>query len=84
MGASLLPFAVEVLGWAGMALIIGAYFLVTVRRVDSDSRLYQWMNVAGALGLIVNGAWNHAYPSTVLNVIWAGIGFYALSVRRTR
>jgi hypothetical protein len=84
MAGSLLPVAVEILGWIGMALIIGAYFLVTVRRVDSSSLLYQWMNVIGALGLIVNGAWNHAYPSTVLNVIWAGIGFYALAARRSR
>jgi hypothetical protein len=73
---------IEVLGWAGMALILGAYGLLSAGRVASDSKTYQFMNIAGAAGFIVNSGANGAYPSAALNVCWIAIGFYALSRRR--
>jgi hypothetical protein len=36
------------------------------------------MNVFGAAGFVVNSGWNGALPSAVMNVIWLGIGAYAL------
>ena len=71
-------FVVEFVGWVGALLILGAYALVTAARVDARSRTYQWMNVAGAVGLIVNGTANRALPSVFLNVVWLGIGAVAL------
>ncbi len=40
--------------------------------------MFQSMNVAGAAGLVVNSAWHGAVPSTVLNVIWLGVGLATL------
>ena len=76
--------AVEAAGWIGAALILGAYVLVTAGKVTGQSSLFQWMNVAGALGFIVNGWWHRALPSAVLNVIWAAIGLVALWKIRQR
>jgi hypothetical protein len=45
--------------------------------LTGHSLLYQAMNVVGAAGFIVNGWWHGALPSTVLNVIWMGIGIIA-------
>jgi hypothetical protein len=73
---------IEVLGWAGTALILGAYGLLSAGKVASDSKTYQFMNIAGAAGFIVNSGANGAYPSAALNVCWIAIGFYALSRRR--
>ena len=73
-----LEVAVEVAGWAGAALILSAYLLITMGKVTGQSALYQWMNVAGAAGFIVNGWWHGAVPSAVLNVIWMMIGGVAL------
>ncbi len=70
---------VEIAGWAGALLILGGYALLTAGKVDARSALYQGMNVAGAAGFIVNGWWHGALPSAVLNVIWMGIGLFALS-----
>jgi hypothetical protein len=75
---SAVEIAVEVAGWTGAALILGAYVLVTAGRVTGQSPLFQWMNVAGAIGFIINGWWHRALPSAVLNVIWAAIGLMAL------
>ena len=70
--------AIEVIGWAAALLILGAYALLTAGKLKADDRAYQWMNVAGALGFIVNSGWNGAVPSAALNVVWAGIGLTAL------
>ena len=62
-----------------MLLILGAYALLTAGKLDARSPTYQWMNVVGAAGFIVNSGWNGAIPSAALNVVWMGIGIYALS-----
>ena len=79
--------AVEAAGWAGAALILLAYLLLSMGKVTGQSTLYQGMNVAGAAGFIVNGWWHGALPSAVLNVIWLLIGAFALlriTARRRR
>ena len=58
--------------------IVAAYAMLTAGRIGFDSRVYQWMNVAGAAGFIVNSGWHGAVPSAALNVIWVGIGIVAL------
>ena len=74
-----MQIAVEIVGWAGAALILLAYLLLSMGRVTGQSAAYQWMNVAGAAGFVVNGWWHGALPSTALNVLWMGIGIVALS-----
>jgi hypothetical protein len=76
--------AVEVAGWAGASLILLGYLLITAGKLTGQSALYQWMNVAGAAGFIVNGWWHGALPSAVLNVIWLLIGAVALIRLRSR
>ena len=75
---SLTELAVEAVGWIGAALILLGYLMVTTGRLTGQSAAFQWMNVAGAAGFIVNGWWHGALPSTALNVIWMGIGIVAL------
>ncbi|HYI41713.1 MAG TPA: hypothetical protein VE053_15500 [Allosphingosinicella sp.] len=59
---------------------------MTTGKVTGRSPLFQWMNLAGAAGFVVNG-WAHgALPSASLNVIWMAIAAVALVgiVRRRR
>jgi hypothetical protein len=72
-----LEIAVEVAGWAGASLILGAYLLLSTGRVTGQSLLYQGMNVAGAAGFVTNGWWHGAVPSATLNVLWLLIGVFA-------
>jgi hypothetical protein len=69
---------IDVLGWAAMVLIVWAYALLSAGRISADSKTYQFMNIAGAAAFIVNSGAKGAYPSAALNVIWIGIGVYAL------
>jgi hypothetical protein len=75
---TLTELAVEAVGWVGAALILLGYLMVTTGKLTGQSAAFQWMNVAGAAGFIVNGWWHGALPSTALNVIWMGIGVVAL------
>ncbi|MCA3255314.1 MAG: hypothetical protein INF91_06840 [Alphaproteobacteria bacterium] len=70
--------AIETVGWAAALLILASYALLSSGKLSATSRTYQWMNVAGALGFIVNSGWNGAYPSAALNVAWAAIGLATL------
>jgi hypothetical protein len=69
---------IELAGWLAALLILGSYGLLSFGRIQSRSPLYQWMNILGALGFIVNCTWNGAWPSVALNVVWMGIAVYAL------
>ena len=69
---------VEIVGWVGALLILAAYGLLSAGKLTGQSRSYQWMNVAGAAGFVVNGWWHGALPSTALNVVWMLIGGIAL------
>ena len=68
----------ESVGWAGAALILFAYLLLSMGTVTGQSPVYQWMNVFGAAGFVVNGWWHRALPSAALNVLWMLIGGFAL------
>ncbi len=69
---------IEVAGWSGALLILAAYILLSSGRLDGRSRAYQWMNVAGSTGFVVNSGWNGALPSAVLNAVWMVIGLLTL------
>jgi hypothetical protein len=69
---------IEIAGWAGAALILGSYILVSTGRLEGRSRAYQWMNVAGSAGFVANSGWHGAIPSTALNIVWLAVGLATL------
>jgi hypothetical protein len=71
-------FAIEVAGWIAAVLILTAYGLLSAGKLDGKSVVYQLMNIVGAIGFVINTGYNGAIPSAVLNVIWVGIGVWAL------
>ena len=73
-----MKLAIEVIGWAGAVLILGAYALLSTGKLRSDTTVYHLMNIFGAAGFVVNSGWNGALPSAAMNLIWIGIGAYAL------
>lgn len=75
---TLVELAIEAAGWAAALLILAGYALLSAGKLTARDRSYQWMNVLGALGFVVNSGWNGAIPSAALNVVWAGIGLAAL------
>jgi hypothetical protein len=69
---------VDVLGWLGSVAVVTAYSLISLQKLRSDSKIYQWLNLAGSVGLAANTAWHRAYPSTIVNLVWLLIAGSAL------
>jgi hypothetical protein len=72
--------AIDVIGWAAAILILASYVLLSLGKLEGRSYTYQWMNVSGAAGFVLNSGYNGAIPSAVLNVVWAGIGLFTLTM----
>ncbi len=70
------------MGWAGAVLVLYAYMMVSMKKLEGNSLHYQAANIAGAVFLMINTYFHHAYPSTIVNVIWIGIGIYSLQSGR--
>ena len=74
--------AIEAAGWIGAVLVLAGYALASAGRLDGRSALFQWLNLIGAAGFVVNTAYHGAVPSMVLNIIWCGIAVVTLVKRR--
>lgn len=73
---------IEAAGWIGAVLVLAAYGMASAGRLDGRSALFQWLNLVGAAGFVVNTAWHGAIPSMVLNIIWCGIAIVTLTRQR--
>jgi formate hydrogenlyase subunit 3/multisubunit Na+/H+ antiporter MnhD subunit len=69
---------IEIVGWAAAILLLSAYVLLTMGKLTSQSKRYQWLNVMAGAGLIVNSGWNGAYPSVFINVVWMAVALYGV------
>jgi hypothetical protein len=69
---------IEILGWLGTLSLIVAYFLVSSGKIGGQTKIYQFLNLLGAV-LVGTNSWFHgALPSVGINVLWIMIGFYGL------
>ena len=75
---------INVVGWLGMALLIGAYALVTAGRLHGPGLTFQLMNLFGGGFLMLNSAYYSAWPSAALNLVWVVVGLVGLARARAR
>lgn len=68
----------EIIGWGGTLAILLAYLLVSTKKIASDSKEYQMLNLFGAVGIIINSGYHGAIPSVGLNIAWLAISIFAL------
>jgi len=68
---------IDLLGWSGALLLLGAYACVSFRKLRADGGLYQIINGLGSCVLVVNTIYYHAFPSAFVNVVWIGIAVSA-------
>jgi hypothetical protein len=69
---------VDILGWLGAIMFLFAYVLVSLRKVEGDSLLFQGINIAAGIFLVVNTVYWKAYPSTAVNLAWIGVAVFTL------
>lgn len=68
----------EVIGWLGTGLILVAYFLVSIKKIEPTSKIYQLLNLLGAFGVGANSLVHRALPAVGINIAWILIATYSL------
>jgi hypothetical protein len=76
-----IDLTIDIIGWIGVAALLLAFFLVSTSRLTGDSPTYQLLNILGGAMLIVNSAYNGAFPSVGVNIAWIIIALYSLGRR---
>ena len=72
----------DAIGWVGAAALLIAYAMVSHKKLEGDSAMYQLLNISGSILLAANTIFYGSYPSTFVNLIWAGIAVFAIASRR--
>jgi hypothetical protein len=68
----------DIINSVGVSLILLAFLLLTLKKVDSKSKTYNLLNLLGA-GLACYGSvLIHAVPFIVLEGIWCLVAIYGL------
>ncbi len=68
---------IQIIGWIGTFFVITAYLLISHGKVNGKSKVYQSMNLLGAVGVGINVFHLHAWPALALQVIW---GIISISI----
>jgi hypothetical protein len=71
-------YFVEIIGWIGAVLIIGAYYLNINGKIKSTSAWYIVSNLLGGIFFTINTLVHQAYPSMIVNIIWVFIAVAAM------
>jgi hypothetical protein len=69
---------IDILGWTGSILYLLAYALVSAKKTEGDSVLYQGMNILAGILLVVYTLSLGAYATTGLNAVWVLVGLITL------
>ena len=72
---------INILGWTGSVLYLLAYTLVSMKKTEGDSLLYQGINIFAGTLLVVYTLYLGAYATTGLNAVWVVIGLLTLGRR---
>ncbi|AFL68083.1 CBU_0592 family membrane protein [Sulfurospirillum barnesii] len=66
------------IGTVGMAMVVYAYFLLQSDRVKNDSLKFQYLNLIGAILLIISLFFHFNLGSFLIEVFWIMITVYGL------
>ncbi|MEQ8434590.1 MAG: hypothetical protein RIA71_10145 [Oceanicaulis sp.] len=69
----------DMIGIAGVACVLAAFFLLQIEKVRGDSLLYLLLNLFGACLLIVSLTVTFNLASFVIEVCWLAISLFGLS-----
>ncbi len=68
----------DTVGLIGVVLQLSVYFLLTIKRLSSNSLLYQLCNMIGACGILYSLMFHWNTPSVVIEVAWLMISVGAV------
>ncbi len=77
----------DVAGTAGALMIVGAYFLLQIERLDPKGLAFSGLNALGAALILVSLTQAFNLAATVVELFWlavSAVGLYRYATRRTK
>ena len=68
----------DLIGTTGVGLIVWAYFLLQTGKVEAISVRYSWLNLAGAVMILISLFFTFNFASFVIEVFWIIISIIGL------
>lgn len=72
----------DVIGGAGVAIIIVTYLLLQTKRLDADKLLYSFLNAAGAALILVSLWFDFNLAAFIVEFFWLLISIYGIARSR--
>ena len=69
----------DVIGMTGTALVVGAFFMLQLGKAEPTGIVYNFMNLSGAILLLISLCYNFNLASFVIELFWIAaslIGLY--------
>jgi hypothetical protein len=70
---------IDALGWVGAIILLVAYTLNILQKLETDSSYFLSINLLGALLLTINAYSTESYPFLVVNLFWVLVSTYQLA-----
>lgn len=71
-------FNFSIIGWIGAVVFVVAYLLLAIKVLSAERVLYHLLNAIGGICLVINSVFLEDAPNFFVNIVWAGIAFYAV------
>lgn len=68
----------NVIGIAGVLMVLSAYFLLQINRLRSDRFFFSLCNLIGSVLILVSLCYHFNLASFVIEVAWLGISFFGV------
>lgn len=78
----MLELCVNLSGWCGAVLLLGAYACVSGGLIKGNGFAYQLANIVGSVPVLVSSFYHQAYPSAVTGVVWVLVALLSIGARR--
>ena len=75
----------DIIGMIGTASIVAAFFLIQFEKISPKGLLYNWLNLVGAVLLLISLCINFNLASFVIEIFWIGaslVGIYKYYERK--
>lgn len=71
-------FTIDLVGIAGVAIVVATYFLLQSEKIDSKGFLYSFLNAFGSMLIMYSLLYNWNLASFVIEIFWILISLYGL------
>lgn len=68
----------DIIGSLGVVAIVAAYFLLQVGRLDPRAPLYSWLNLAGAVMILISLYHEFDFSAAAMEAFWVLISLVGL------